>query len=521
MNTQGSNSAEAVRSYGAAIDLGSNSFHLLLVRQVGASFVVVERLKEKVQLLGGFAGGRLSDAAIQRGLACLARFAQRLQAVPTDRVSMVGTCALRNASNAPDFVAAAAKVLPAPVQIIGGETEAQLIFTGVSHHLGERGQPRLIIDIGGGSTEFAYGPGGVDDWLAEHCVSIDLGCVAFTDRFFSGERTQAAAYAAARNQARHLLEQTLDASSLPAAMVSQPHTVLGTSGTVDSIQTTLKANGWCQDEITREGLWMLEAAILDDGLLIEAGLPGLAPDRIDIFPAGVAILSAAFEVLNIDQLSYVDVTLLQGIVCENLLMASTTSQSQADLKADSIEQLARRFGVDTAQAQRVARCVQRLFEQAGEALGLSVQDGQLLQCASRLHEVGVSINSLHYHRHGGYVIKHAEMPGFSETERSMLALLVRGHRRSMPGLAFHAFDPNSAERLLKAVILLRLAVILERSHAEAASPEADLAVAGRDLTLGLPPGWLAAHPLSARELEVEAQQLATAGFSLQLPSDGY
>lgn len=516
MNTQGSNSAEAGRSYGAAIDLGSNSFHLLLVRQVGASFVVVERLKEKVQLLGGFVGGRITDAAMQRGLACLARFAQRLQAVPPDRLSMVGTCALRNASNAQDFVAAAAKVLPAPVQIIDGESEAQLIFTGVSHHLGERGQPRLVIDIGGGSTEFACGLGGGADWQAEHCVSVDVGCVALTDQFFGGEHTQSAAYAAARNHARRLLEQSLTESLLAAAMVSQSPTVLGTSGTVESIEATLKANGWCQDEITREGLQKLEAAILNDGLLVEAGLPGLAPDRADIFPAGVAILNAVFEVLNIDQLRYVDVTLLQGIVCENLLMAS----SQTDLKADSIEELAGRFDVDDAQAQRVARSVERLFEQAGEALGLSIEDGQLLQCAAQLHEIGVSINSRHYHRHGGYVIKHSELPGFSETERSMLALLVRGHRRSMPGLAFQAFNPSSAERLLKAVILLRLAVILERSHADAASPAADLAVAGRNLTLGLPPGWLAAHPLSARELEVEARQLATAGFLLQLPGAG-
>ena len=176
--------------------------------------------------------------------------------------------------------------------------------------------------------------------------------------------------------------------------------------------------------------------------------------------------------------------------------------------------------MDPEQARRVASSVRRLFTQAGEALGLSEADGQLLEHAAQLHEVGVSINARHYLRHGGYVIKHSALPGFSETERSMLALLVRGHRRSMPGLAFQAFDPGSAERLLKAVILLRLAVILERSHADAASPEVELVVAGRHLTLGLPAGWLAAHPLSARELEVEAQQLANAGFSLHLPGAG-
>lgn len=516
MNIQDSNSAETGRSYGAAIDLGSNSFHLLLVRQVGASFVVVERLKEKVQLLGGFVDGRITDAAMQRGLACLTRFAQRLQAVSPDRLSMVGTCALRNANNAQEFVAAAAKVLPAPLQIIDGETEAQLIFTGVSHHLGRRGQPRLVIDIGGGSTEFAYGPVGGADWRAEHCVSIDVGCVAITDLFFGGDHDQAAAYAEAREHARQMLQQSLDASLLAETIDNQLPAVLGTSGTVESIEATLKANGWCQDQITLEGLQKLEAAILNDGLLVEAGLPGLSPDRADIFPAGVAILNAVFEVLNIDQLRYVNVTLLQGIVCEKLLMAT----SHIDLKADSIEQLAGQFGVDPEQARRVASSVRRLFTQAGEALGLSEADGQLLEHAAQLHEIGVSINARHYHRHGGYVIKHSALPGFSETERSMLALLVRGHRRSMPGLAFQAFDPGSAERLLKAVILLRLAVILERSHADAASPEVELVVAGRHLTLGLPTGWLAAHPLSARELEVEAQQLTSAGFSLHLPGAG-
>ena len=495
--------------YWAALDLGSNSFHLLLVRRAGASFVVVERLKEKVQLLGGFADGRMTDAATQRGLQCLARFSQRLQGIGSHQICAMGTCALRQADNADAFVLAAQQVLSAPVQVISGEEEARLIYAAVAHHLGRPEVPRLVIDIGGGSTELALDRAA--SLSSTQPASVNLGCVALKDRFFVDGRVLPDAYQRARAFAVDTLTQVLD-PTLSADCKDDALAVFGTSGSIESILAVLRANGWSSEEITAQALGMLEDAMIADAWLIDAGLPGLAPERVDIFPAGVAILSACFEVLRLRSMAYVDVTLLQGIICERLIGDET--MADLDLRQDSVDQLAQRFSVDPHQARRVIGCAQTLFDQAGGALALGEDDRRLLQWAAQLHELGVHINARHYHRHGGYIIKHTEMAGFTETEQSMLALLVRGHRRSMPGLAFHAFDPQLAERLLKLVILLRIAVILQRSHTDADAPQMTLNVDGPALQLSCGEGWLAAHPLSAKELEVEAGQLATAGYSL-------
>lgn len=491
----------------AALDLGSNSFHLLIARRAGASFVVEERLKEKVQLLAGFADGCIQADAQQRGLDCLARFAQRLSPLDRTRVWVKGTYALREADNAAEFTQAAERVLQVPLEVISGELEARLIYGAVAHQFGREASPRLVIDIGGGSTEFAFGRG----YTAEATVSVPVGCVAFKDLHFPSTVMQSTGYSAAKQMAVAALQQGLQSNgALPAAELLNS-TVIGTSGTVQSIQMVLSANGWARNAITAEAMAQLETAIVEDRWVIEAGLPGLAPDRADIFPAGVAILSACFEVLGIQQLAYVDVSLLQGIICEHVV-----DNVEADLREDSIVQLVQRFAVDLDQAARVARCAERFYAQCEPWFEGDRESADLLRWAATLHELGVQISARHYHRHGAYIIKHTEMPGFSHHQQSELSLLVRGHRRSMPGLAFQAFDPQLAQTLLRLVGLLRLAVILERSHSDDESAQAQIRVAADELYLDCGPGWLDAHPLSKRELEVEQQQQAGAGISLHV-----
>ncbi len=497
--------------YWAALDLGSNSFHFLLVRATGNSFVVVERLKEKVQLLSGFSDGQIHADAQMRGLQCLRRFAQRLQPISRQQIIVMGTHALRQATGASDFVAAAEDILQVPVQIISGQQEAKLIYLGVTYHITRPLDPRLVIDIGGGSTELAFGAG-----ASSACeLSIAVGCVALKERYFNMDALRPLGYAEAKQAALKALNENFGSSALNESLAgNRSLNVFGTSGTIESILMVLAANSQAQQQITVEGIAWLEQAIKDKRWVLDAGLPGLSPERTDIFPAGVAILSACFEVLQIQSMQYVPVTLLQGMMGQAVVKDIT-----ADLCEDSVDQLAMRFGVDTQQANRVEDCARQLFQQTRswwqDGDDLQKYDwGRLLAWAARLHEVGMQISPRHYHRHGAYIIKHAELPGFSEHQRSVLSMLVRGHRRSLPGLAFQAYEPEISAKLLRLVALLRLAVILQRSHHDADSPVIEVTTTGDTLHLRCGNGWLASHRMSDKELQVEAGQLVQAGLRL-------
>lgn len=522
----------------AALDLGSNSFHLIIVERQGASFTVVERLKEKVQLLGGFKDGQIQDDAYLRGLACIRRFAQRLADVPREHIRALGTFALREASNSDQFIATVSDILGLSAQVISGEQEAQMVYQAVHWTAPQqRADSRVVIDIGGGSTEVACG---AED-IAVLCQSVAAGCVAYKDRFFAPGSSQASGYVRAKQAAVQAM-QALQVN-LPAGA-----SVFGTSGTIESMQTVLRANGWAWDSITLRGLQNVEADIVEERWLVNAGLPGLSPDRVDIFPAGAAILQACFEVFGIEEMKFVDVSLLHGILYENfqnpdpgLSGASTTptraalatksetkqmsdtssvegaQQARASLGAASLQQLAMRFNVDQDQARRVASCALNIFDQCDSWWPEDREDlRRLLGWAAGLHEIGSHINARHYHRHGAYIIKHADIAGMGEEDRSVIALLVRGHRRSLPGLAFRSFAPGMASSLFRLMAILRLAAILERSHADAHSPQVVARAEAARLTLELDEQWLLEHPLAAKELDVEVTQLAQGGTDLHI-----
>ena len=499
----------------AALDLGSNSFHLLLARPVGASFVVEERLKEKVQLVGGFSEGRMQADAQARGLACLARFAQRLKSIESEKIIVMGTCAFREATNVESFTSAARDILPVPIEVISGDYEAELIYCAVAHYANATDEHRLVLDIGGGSTEFALGSGA--NTVAT--LSVNMGCVAWKDQFFTESHLQGTDYWRAKQSAADVINNEIDqirGALEISRQATTPLQIYGTSGTIESIHTVLNANGWSRGAITREAMVQLENAIAEDGWVLEAGLPGLAPDRADIFPAGVAILSACFDALDIDELEYVDVSLLQGIICDKVLGTKELGSVVVDLKEDSVAQLTERFAVERTQAARVANCAAVLYAASGDWWQGDTECADLLRWAAQLHELGVHISARHYHRHGAYIVKHAELAGFSQHQQSVLALLIRGHRRSMPGLSFRAFDPELETKLLKLVALLRLAVILQRSHSDEGAPKVSLSVTDEQLTLDCGVGWLAANQLSYKELQVERRQQATAGLELHL-----
>ena len=501
----------------AVLDLGSNSFHLLVARQLQHGWVSDERMKRKVQLLSGFADGRLSEAAIHRGLECIGVFAQRIAAVDRSAVRVMGTFALRRAENRDAFVARASELLGVPVQVISGDEEARLIFLGVAGALPQHDGNRCVVDIGGGSTEIVLGTAGTEGAAAATAVSLSLGCVALTDRFFSGPMAPASAYRHARQAAVELLRDSVLPSVAPGVEL------VGTSGTIESILTVLDANGWGDGDITAEGLGRIEAALNEHAWFADAGVPGLPLDRVDIFPAGLAILSAVFEVLKLQRMRYVNASMQDGML--EALVAETRRAAPADPPPGeptpsmprelTIAQLQLRFEIDRAQAARVAATALELFEAVSGPWMLDDECRRLLGWAAALHEIGKLLGPQHYHRHGAYVLKSCELRGFAHEERARLALLVRGHRRSFPGLAFRAFSPDAAEKLRRLIVLLRISVILHRSRRDEPVPTTVFAV-GNTLTLRVAPDWLDAHPLSHSELLVEVAQVAGVGLTLVL-----
>lgn len=492
----------------AVLDLGSNSFRLLLVRRQGELLQVVERVKDKVQLVRDLRDDRLDGAAIARARESLLRFAQRLSGVPRSHIAMVGTHALRVGANRAEVIDAAETIIGVPVQLLSGPQEAALIFRGVQ----EREPPapgigRLVIDIGGGSTEFAWGAGDLPSDLRSSLV----GCVSLADRFFRQDLPLRVAFDAARAH----LDEWLPAFAPVAADVE----VVGTSGTIESVQAVLAANGWADRTITAHGLQRLVDALFAGRWDAEAGLLGLAPERIDIFPAGVALLDMLFRRLGIGAMRYVGAALEDGVLYRMLY----GDDRVADVRHVIVRGLQARFGIDAAQAARVRHSALGLFDQAQAGWPLPAGVGEpdwreLLACAADLHELGLAVSPRAYHRHGAYLLRHADLQGFSSTDREYLALLVRGHRRALPALAFGGLATDERRACIRLVALLRLAVILERSHADGSAPAPELrARAGQEgdsLELRVPRTWLEAHPLSRRELEVEPAQLATAGIRL-------
>lgn len=488
----------------AAVDLGSNSFHLLIARAENGHLVPFERVKEKVQLARGQKGGVLAPAAIERGLDCIARFAQRLAGIAPERIRVVGTSALREAKDPAAFVGPAQRLLRCPIKILSGDEEAKLIFLGVSHTLAAEDADWLVIDIGGGSTEICLGPAFAPNSVA----SVALGCVSLTDQFFDTSPTTAASFLAARTAAKKRLE------SVCGGFVGRPRArVIGTSGTLESVCSVLSANGYTNGDITAAGLDRLEEALLDRRWVAETGAPGLAPERVDIFPAGLAVVCALFEVLALDTLEFVDASLRDG-----LLYDLAERRSHEDVRELTIAAWRDRFGVDEAQVRRVERTCLQLFDAARSVWQMASADRDLLRWACSLHEVGIAVSSRHHNRHGAYLVQNGDLAGFAHDGRRALSLLIRGCRGAFPVFAFAALESQAAKALRHTTILLRLAVILERSRTDVDSPRFVVNVDADRVELTLPSGWLSTHALSRQELDLERGRLAEIAIALKVVS---
>lgn len=483
----------------AAVDLGSNSFHMVIARRESdGSMVVIDRLKEMVRLAAGLDDERrLDEAARGRALDCLKRFGQRLRDLPRQNVRVVGTNTLRAARNADEFIAAAEAVLDHPVEVVSGMEEARLIYTGVTHSLAQEGR-RLVVDIGGGSTEFIVGDG--PEPL--HKSSLKMGCVSHSrDHFPEGRITR----------------EAFDAAELAAAVELEPvaatlrefgwNAAIGSSGTIRAAGSAVREMQWARECITDKALKRLRKALIEAGHVDRIDLKGLKPERYPVFPGGVAVLRAAFEALGIREMR-----VSEGAMREGMLIDLPGRIEHVDARGDAVERLAQRFHADAAQAARVRRTVEFFYEQARGPWSLDDEARWLLRWAAELHEIGLDIAHSSYHKHGAYIIAKTDLAGFAHEQQRQLAGLVRNHRRR---IAADAFGADERSHLLRLTILLRLAVLLHRNRSAAPAPEMSLQVSGTHVLLELPGEDIGKHPLTGADLEQEREYLAAAGFRLE------
>ena len=489
----------------AAIDLGSNSFHMVVARVTGDHPPqLLDRLREPVRLASGLkADGSLSTRVQRRALGALERFGERLRHLPPAHVRAVGTNALRHASRSEGFQREAERVLGVPIEIISGQEEARLIHLGVMRSAHPPGDRCLVLDIGGGSTEVILGT----SERVETAHSLEMGCVGYTRRHFTAGRTPAKGMRRAGKAARLLLEP------IQERYHGGWEHALGASGTIRAAHSLAGKLGWLEGE----GLTAACVRRLRDTVAEAADVPdlvrlGVSASRAEVFPAGVAILDALFDSLELPV-----VTPVEGALREGVLHDLLGRHQHHDAREATIERLERRYGVDTVHAARVQDTVLRLVEQSFATWSLpGGLARRFLGWAARLHEIGLAISHDAHERHGAYLLRHSHLPGFGREEQAVLAVLVGTHRR---GLSPEVLDPvpqRLRDVVRRLIALLRLAVSLHRNRGPAPIPRLRVQAEGRLLRVRLPEGWLAAHPLTRHHLRREEERLGALGIRLEV-----
>ncbi len=484
-----------------ALDLGSNSFHLLIAQQSQGRVQILDKYKEMVRLAEGLnSNNRLSKASIDRALTCLERLAQRLRTLEPDSVRVVGTNTLRKATNSKAFIEQAEKILGRKIEVISGREEARLIYLGVCHDLGGEETSRLVVDIGGGSTELILGRKSTPEALE----SLYMGCVSMSRTHFKDGKLTKSRMQAAINDA--LLE--LEPVTAPFLSAGWENTV-GASGTVNAVMDVLREMDGAA-HITPKGLSHLRNALIAAKTVDGIDLPGLAPERKPVFAGGVAILSALFQALKIKEMAAAQSALREGLIYDLL-----GRQQQDDTRNHTVASLMLRYGIDEAHARQVRETAISLLSQVAMDWQLTEpQHKHLIGWAADLHEIGMDVSHAGFHKHGGYLVENLDMPGFSRAEQAQLALLVRAHRRKLSPEILA--DANEALQCL--IVLLRISALLHRNRSRESLPHVNATASGETLTLSLPTSWRDDHPLTAVDLENEREYLEPIGIDLVITS---
>lgn len=472
--------------YFAAVDLGSNSFHMLIARADDSRIETVDRVKEMVQIARGMRKkGDLDPAAQERALDCLRRFSERLRDIPQAQIRAVGTKTLRMAKDAKSFIKAAEKALGCPIQIISGYEEARLVYQGLANTVANDDSQRLVVDIGGGSTEFIIG----HEHKPVRMESLGLGCVTYAEEFFFkcgvNEKSLRRAYLAACSELE-LIRLNYIRSGWEIAY--------GTSGTMRTIADILQETdgGAVIARPSLEKLWTRVAK--EEGLFAK----GIPQTRLDVLPAGIAILLAIFDQLKLDKIHVADATLKEGLIYDTI-----GRFDNQDARVATVKKLLEQYHIDEQQARRVADTAQHFWASTGGPDLPGVSRSKILSWAAQLHEIGLSVSHTGYHHHGHYLLRHSDLAGFGRYEQHILANLVRSHRKKLNPQRFAGLDEHARNAFIPLLICLRLAVLLNRRR-EDMDIQPQLRVDGRHYTLEFPGDWLKEHPLTQASLELEA-----------------
>ena len=486
----------------AAIDLGSNSFHMLVVRKVAGSVQIMAKIKRKVRLASGLNEcGVLNQAAMVRGWQCLSLFSERLQGIPAENVRVVGTATLRLATNAETFLLKAESIINHHIEVISGEDEARTIYLGVAH-TASGGRRRLVIDIGGASTELIIGEG----YEAREARSLNLGCVVYRERYFANGQLSTENFQAAEAAAQEVINPLL-----PRYRQLGWDICLGASGTVQAVQEVLLAQG--KDErITLQRMEGLLQQLLACGDFDSIDICGLLEERKPVFPSGLVILIALFKALGITEMTTSGGALREGLVYEML-----GNLRRQDIRDRTLNSLLMRYHLDQEQGKRTRQLADELFEQVAMPWKLNAhQAREMLLSAAQVHELGLIIGFVDSHRHGAYIIQHSPLPGFTPVQKRLLTLLVGNSQGVLHSHEIDAMVGFSRRQAGSLIRLLRLAILLTAQRLDVQSGGIGLTVKGQSLTLSLPQGWRERHPLSEADLKAEVLAQQAVGWELQV-----
>ena len=464
---------------------------------------IIDRLRETVRVSEGLKkGGDLDKAAKERALTCLSRFGERLQDMHAATVRAAGTSALRRANDSKQFLVEAEAALGHPIEVISGIEEARLIYSGVSHSLPRNDGMRLVLDIGGGSTELILGLGVVPKALE----SLHLGCVGLTERFFPDGSITAEAFEAARVAAR------LELRPVKAYFRNNPDIeAIGTSGTINSTARVAGLLGLTdENELTADVLEKVIKRVLEFDTISSLSLPGLSERRAQVWPGGLSILVELLEVLRVERLDVSDGALREGLLYDQL-----GRLQHEDARERTVRAMQARYNVDRLQANRVSELALTMLAQCRQQWELNTPSANsMLEWSALLHEIGLDISHDGYQRHGAYIAANADMPGFPSAEQKLLAFLIARQRRSLDARSEHQVPADWKVSSLRLAILLRLAVLVNRSRSERELPMLLISVSEHGLHMQFPEEWLKSNPLTVADLEREQEYLRDVGYSL-------
>lgn len=487
----------------AAVDLGSNSFHLVISRYQHGEFTVIDRQREVVRLAAGLNDNNfLTEDTAERALKCLKEFSQLLRNIPRDNIRAVGTNALRRLHRKSQFFDRAESALGHSIEIIAGREEARLIYLGVSKWSGRGDESRLVIDIGGGSTEIIAGKGDVSDCRE----SLEVGCVVLSKQFFTDGK---------------LSKKRFDKAILAAELAIQPvvnqfrlegwSQVIGCSGTMKSMALAMIAGGWSVDGIRKEGLQQLLDHAIKAEHIDNLSVPGVSRDRTPVFAGGLAILIALFDLFDIDEMSVSDIALREGVLYD--LVGRSSAE---DIRDVTVSAMLNRWAVDQEHSNKVCHTALEIYSQL--APSWDIQDRlfkSILSWSAKLHEVGLQISHDGYNKHGAYLTANADMAGFARRDQMLLSALIVGHRRKFPIAQFEDLPSTLVTPAKRIAVILRLAVLLHRGREQALSTSLQVSVEnGHQLKLVFKPNWIEQNPLTEADLRQEQAWLKLIGIKL-------